>query len=658
MHDLGGVGNKTKVHYFRNPEEAASWLHEITKPNSGDDNGAQGTVKRRDDSRKSKTVPTGYLPDLVDIVSLSGRLAFLLKDGNTEESVEEGDRILVPSRDYEKLFGPALESEEVLTTRVDPARLLREIQGFIEEHVELPPELPSLVLALHIMQSYLWHKMEVLPYLFFSGPYGSGKSRVLEVVAALAFRGLHTAGLTPAALYRTCEAWAPTLLIDEFDRRAANDDLTVILNARYRRGLAVVRCRPKTFNTETFQVFGPTAIAGFNIPRGLVTRSLMAVMAKNTRPLPRRVDKNTARRLRAKLLAFRMHHFDAALPEAPPLTSGRLDELVSSLYAVLLLVDSEREAEFREAISPQVRRHQADENVGVEAELAEALADLQPDEEGRIAVVDIVEKLGWNPEDRKDVTRAGNLLSRSIGLEPVRYRRGSRQVRGYLWDEAKIKKFIRRYKYLSPQEGVTVAQNDLFSHLNGGVTPLCQPDFGDGTEPPKVAQGCATFEGVPPMKKKVAQRKTSSEQEKRNGCATVPPVTPTLDKKVTPSLQDASNPQGKVESFVDDGPEVLVKKPHRVELRPTCKTLVCELAGNILPWRYVFSDRTLKEVRDKVALPGDMRIIMVSGDDCWEAPYSALDEADIGPTGTIIPEAFWSKLGAATWTPSPTSNGK
>ncbi|MBC7230787.1 MAG: hypothetical protein H5T74_10410 [Actinobacteria bacterium] len=617
-------------------------------PKGAGDNGhgptgaAEGDLARR--SGKIKPVPITYLPGLVEIVKDNGAPAFLMADKGVYRQLEYEGRPGIPHTDFTKLFGEPLEAEEVLGSELDPPALIRELEEFVGQHTELPEELPPLILSLWTIQGYLQESFNVLPYLYLSGPYGSGKTRVLETLAAVAFRPLFTTVLTPAAIFRTAEAWKPTFLVDE-SRISGNDkaDLQAILNNRYKRGVAVIRCKPKSFEIQAFNVFGPTAIAGdgkanLSIPRALVTRSLSGVMATTTQPLSRWVCPEDGRPLRVKLTALRLAYYGASLPEAPRLANGRLDELVSSLHSLLLLLDPSRDQEFREAVAGQIHRYTADERDCMEAELAEALAGLEPDAEGRISVAEVVEALGWNPEDRSNTTRAGNLLRRAVGLEPVRFRREGKQYSGYIWKAERVTRFITRYY---PEKGCTVAQTGAFSQVNDGVQPLCNLDFQGCTEEEVAQSECATSEGVQPLVFKVAHENTPSEQGKYEGCATVQPKTPILN--ITPP----TNPQPQLEdSGEDSGVVVLVEKPHRIELRPRCKTLVAELAGGIYPWEYLFGDPVLAAIPLQEALyEGGWRLVVVSGDRCWMTPHEALGEAETRPHGTLVPEHLWQELG-------------
>lgn len=603
---------------------------------------AEGDFPRR--SGRVKPEPITYLPGLVEIVKDNGAPAFLMTDRGVYHQLEYEGRPGIPHADFTKLFGEPLEAGEVLGCQLDPPALIRELEEFVGQHTELPEELPPLILSLWTIQGYLQESFNVLPYLYLSGPYGSGKTRVLETLAAVAFRPLFTTVLTPAAIFRTAEAWKPTFLVDE-SHIGGNDgvDLQAVLNNRYKRGVATIRCKPKSFETQTFNVFGPTAIAGPSITRALATRSLSGVMAKTTKPLPRRVHAGWARALRVKLVALRLAFYGASLPEAPRLADGRLDELVSSLHSLLLLLDPSRDQEFREAAAGQIHRHTADERDCMEAELAEALAGLEPDAEGRISVAEVVEALGWNPEDRSNTIRAGNLLRRAVGLEPVRFRREGKQYSGYIWEAERVTRFITRYY---PEKDCTIAQKGAFSQVNGGVQSLCNLDFQDCTEG-EVAQGeCAISGGVQSLVFKIAHENTPSEQGKYEGCAIVQSTSGIKTPTPESSREDPSPPGGDEPAEEDPDVVVLVEKPHRIELRPRCKTLVAELAGGIYPWEYLFSDPVLAATPLQEALyEGGWRLVVVSGDRCWTTPHEALGEAEIRPHGTLVPEHLWQELG-------------
>src|SRR5260221_610896 len=70
---------------------------------------------------------------------------------------------------------------------------------------------------------------------------GCGKTTVLDVVGRTCSRPLFTSNITPAALFRVVEAVQPTLLIDEADSFAAeNEELRGVINSGHTRSGAFV----------------------------------------------------------------------------------------------------------------------------------------------------------------------------------------------------------------------------------------------------------------------------------------------------------------------------------------------------------------------------------------------------------------------------------
>lgn len=117
----------------------------------------------------------------------------------------------------------------------------------------------------------------------------AGKSRVLDVVSALAHSPLKTVNATPSAMIRSLGGdHPPTLIIDEADtifgsRKVAeqNEDLRGLLNAGFERGNAMLRCvGPQHIPTE-FPAFAMAALAGIgSLPDTIEDRSIVVHMRR------------------------------------------------------------------------------------------------------------------------------------------------------------------------------------------------------------------------------------------------------------------------------------------------------------------------------------------------------------------------------------------
>ena len=91
-----------------------------------------------------------------------------------------------------------------------------------------------------------------------------GKSRMLEVLGKLVYRALTVSNIAPAALFRSIEAWQPTLLIDEVDSfLATHEEARGIINSGFdRAGAYVVRCVGDSHEPTKFSTWGAKALCG------------------------------------------------------------------------------------------------------------------------------------------------------------------------------------------------------------------------------------------------------------------------------------------------------------------------------------------------------------------------------------------------------------
>jgi hypothetical protein len=201
----------------------------------------------------------------------------------------------------------------------DPAALFRELCEAVAYYLEFPPDSAEgtvATLALWVMLTYGYPAWAAVPYLYVGGPMGSGKTRLFDVVAELAFRVLASSNMTGPALFRTLHDRGGVLLYDEAERLRQStpevQELLSMLLAGYKRGGKATRLEAvgDTYRTVAFDVFGPKAIACIQgLPPPLASRSIPVMMfrAGPGSPKPKlRVDADAGRwqRLRDDLHAL------------------------------------------------------------------------------------------------------------------------------------------------------------------------------------------------------------------------------------------------------------------------------------------------------------------------------------------------------------------
>lgn len=198
--------------------------------------------------------------------------------------------------------------------------LLTDLRAFIHRYVAVSPIFEDIA-AHYILLTWVYDAFNEVPYLRLAGDYGSGKTRALLVLGALAYKGFFASGAsTVSPIFHILHEFGGTLVLDEADLRFsdATADLTKILNNGTMRGLPVLRTmtnRHRELNPQAFRVFGPK-IVGMRerfqddaLESRFLTETMMPSAMRDDIPfhLPDAM-KIEAGELRNRLLAWRFAH--------------------------------------------------------------------------------------------------------------------------------------------------------------------------------------------------------------------------------------------------------------------------------------------------------------------------------------------------------------
>jgi putative DNA primase/helicase len=202
-------------------------------------------------------------------------------------------------------------------------------------------------IALWIVFAHFAEKASICPNLCFnSATKACGKSTALDITSRLVPRAIPTSNISPAALYRTIEAFTPTLVIDEADAMFRNnEDLRTILNSGFSKLAAyVIRTVGEDFEARTFNVFCPKAIALIgNLPDTLASRSIIVKMRR------RKPDEEIQRLrsdidqgfqdLKARVIRFALDYGDTILSIDPEIPSALSDRQADCWRELLRIAD-------------------------------------------------------------------------------------------------------------------------------------------------------------------------------------------------------------------------------------------------------------------------------------------------------------------------------
>lgn len=178
----------------------------------------------------------------------------------------------------------------------DLASTLEQVRACLVRFICFPMEAHYDIVTLWIAHTFLMDHWCSTPRLALISPEpGSGKTRVLEVMALLVSNPKETVSATMAYLVRSISSEnRPTLLIDEFDTIFANkgprsEEIRALLNAGYRNGASIGRCRldKQNFTPEDLEAYCPVALAGLGgLPETISSRSICIRMKKRRHDEP------------------------------------------------------------------------------------------------------------------------------------------------------------------------------------------------------------------------------------------------------------------------------------------------------------------------------------------------------------------------------------
>lgn len=372
-------------------------------------------------------------------------------------------------------------NEYRITSVIDAKAIFEEIRDYVYAHVELPHEALYDVAALWVMASYLKEKFDSIPYLCFIGPKDSGKTRALEVLWQLSYRGVLSPSFSSAALFRTIEKYGPTLCLDEAEiyGNEQKTEAIAVLNAGYRKGQYILRVNNETSEIDCFSCFGFKGLASTNIFISTIeSRAIIVNMRKNVRDIPLFIDKEKAATLRLMLLLYRFNILmdkEAILNDQDkilsylPIRHGRIAELFYPLIAV-----SPNE-EVKQKISKFAKevyiKRLEEEKASTEAEFVEVLLSLADKvESGKLSIEAITEKFNqgktekqqWNPRS------IGRWLKR-LGFQSTRITKGLRAI---FYETELLGYLAKRYGYTPEKTSLTSLMSPTTECIHNGKSDV------------------------------------------------------------------------------------------------------------------------------------------------------------------------------------------
>lgn len=289
-------------------------------------------------------------------------------------SVGELDKLTTPKDDAGTV--ELFPNVEPWPLPVDGAAMLAGMYRIIAQHVIADP--PTICAAvLWVAHTYCMDALTVSPLAHISAPeMRCGKTVLLTAMMRLCHRPLSVASISPAAIFRTVERWAPTLGIDEVDAFLKdNEEARGLINSGlYRETAVVIRCTGDDNTPTQFSTWAPKLLCGIGKLAGTIEdRSIPLRMRRKSAgevaASIRRSDPQPWADLRAQLTRWaedRRH----AVGMARPAPAAGLGDRAQDCWEPLLAIADEVGGEWpRRARTAALALHGVEEetpSIGVE----------------------------------------------------------------------------------------------------------------------------------------------------------------------------------------------------------------------------------------------------------------------------------------------------
>lgn len=392
-------------------------------------------------------------------------------------SMAEFDRLTATDPDTQGAAHAGIFAEvEPYPDPVEGSDLLDDIAFALARYVIADKE---TIRAAALWSAFTWlvDVVQIAPIANITAPEKRcGKSILLTALGKLANRPLQVSNIAPAALFRSIELWAPTLLIDEVDAfLAAHDDARGILNAGFTRDSAIViRCVGDDHMPTPFNVWGAKALCGIGkIADTLADRSVPLRLRRRTPgenvDSLRHSDPALWENLRCRLARFAIDSADAISKARPAPIAGLNDRANDAWEPLLAIADLAGDHWPKSARNAAIALHGLEgESPSIGAELlADVKAVFDARKTGKVFSAELLESLITDDEAPWATWNRGKPMSprqlsaklADFGIKSGTIRQGLDTKKGYSLDQFRDA-FARYLSGDTPVTSVTPSQTN------------------------------------------------------------------------------------------------------------------------------------------------------------------------------------------------------
>lgn len=441
-------------------EEFGFALQQKTELPQSHDNASmkKGEQKKVKTDSTNKATYALDVPGVIDVVDAGEKLQYLTVDLELVDKIKLGDETYAPPpketcpyyfAQADKVLEFAKEHSENNCTADD--LLYQDLFTYHTEISDLPQEDFYHLLALWDIHTYLLEKLHFSPLLYLYAVKERGKSRTAKGALYVARRGVFTECVREADIIRWGNDHRAALGFDvkNFPKKIERANCDDLILARFEKGSVSSRTlwpeKGAFKDTKVFQLFGATIIAT-NRPVDdiLESRSISIDMKPSSKLFSNPVLPENGLDLKNRLTAFRVAHYAKELIVADKPAHGRLGDIISPLYQIMLTFFPEKKDIFMQILKKIEMQKKADATDTLEAKLLETVIAMEGQVQDAFLPIDLIASRFNEGKDNKFAIQNETIGRILKGLGFIK-RRGAGGKRGVHYDSELIKKLALQY---------------------------------------------------------------------------------------------------------------------------------------------------------------------------------------------------------------------
>jgi hypothetical protein len=268
-------------------------------------------------------------------------------------------------------------------------KLITLIQAFIHRYLSVSPFFEKIA-SYYALFSWIHDDFNELPYLRGLGDYGTGKSRMLQVIGSICYRPIFASGATTVSpIFRILNDFSGTLILDEADFKMSDTtaEMIKILNSGFMKGMPVLRSEgnnKKSFDVKAYNVFGTKVIATRQLYKDTALESRMITEDMNLNfprsDVPYNIPDcfwDEALEIRNQLLMFRFRNKGKSKIK-PELEDRSIEPRLNQIAVPLMSIidDVELIQDIKKQIKEYNENIKTDRTLGYHYQILEAICEL------------------------------------------------------------------------------------------------------------------------------------------------------------------------------------------------------------------------------------------------------------------------------------------